>query len=650
MCGITGILTTQPGLRDRLESIAHGMNDCIVHRGPDDHGVWSDPAAGVSLGFRRLAIIDLTSAGHQPMQSASRRFTIVFNGEVYNYVELRAELKKCGAVFRSHSDTEVILAAFERWGIESAVKRFIGMFAIAVWDAERRSLSLIRDPLGKKPLYYALRSGLLTFASELKALVAGPQFDRTIDESALSAYLRYLYVPAPLTIFKSVRKLQPGSVLTIADVTQSPLPVPYWSIESAYRAGQATPFDGSDEEAVAGLRELLSDAVRLRMRSDVPMGALLSGGVDSSTVVALMQANASQPTRTFSISFPGTPHDEAHHAARIADVLGTRHTEMAVTGSDALAVVPKLPDLFDEPLADPSQVPTYLVCKLARQSVTVALTGDGGDEIFGGYERYIQGERLIARLQRVPRFIRQVAGAGIRSSSSRFWDRAYRGVAPLVDRSRRHRLAGQKIGKLGELLPHRTASAMYHSLVSAAWQNPADAMRDFPTGSTRVAESLAQWSDVPLFDRMMLVDQATYLPDDLLAKVDRASMAVSLEARVPILDRRVLEFSWRLRRDHKVRNGVGKWILRRVVDGYVPAALLDRPKTGFTVPIAEWLRGPLRSWADDLIAHDTARTDDLLSQEHVGNAWTELKSGRDERALAVWSVVMYRAWRQRWLA
>lgn len=650
MCGIAGILTTRGSLSNVLEPMARRMSDRLVHRGPDDEGVWADPSAGIALGFRRLSIIDLSAAGHQPMQSHSGRFTIVFNGEVYNYVELRRELEQVGVRFRGHSDTEVILAAFERWGIEPAVKRFVGMFAIAVWDAPRRRLFLIRDPLGKKPLYYSHTAGLLTFASELKALMAGPELDRTIDETALAAFLRYLYVPAPLTIFRGVRKLLPGTILSIDDVDgSSPTLTSYWSLEAAYAAGQSNPFEGSDSEVVTELRHLLSDAVRLRMRSDVPMGALLSGGVDSSAILALMQANATQPTRTFSISFPGTPHDEARHAARIADVLGAHHTEMAVTGEDALAVVPSLPDIFDEPFADPSQVPTYLVCKLARRNVTVALTGDGGDEVFGGYERYIQGERLIGGLQRVPRVIRQVAGAGIRSSSARFWDRAYQGVAPFVDRSGRHRLAGAKIGKLGQLLPQRTASGMYHSLLSAAWQDPSEALAHPSPAATRIEECLARRSDLPLLDRMMLVDQETYLADDLLAKVDRASMAVSLEARVPLLDRRVLEFSWRLKRHHKVRNGRGKWVLRQVLEGFLDPRLFDRPKTGFTVPIAEWLRGPLRSWADDTLFSGGAAHDSCLSLSGVRKAWSQLKEGHDERALSVWSVLMFQAWRQRWL-
>jgi asparagine synthase (glutamine-hydrolysing) len=649
MCGIAGVMTAADTREDALLRRVESMSACIRHRGPDDSGSWAEPRSGVAFGFRRLSIIDVSAAGHQPMASASGRFTIVFNGEVYNYVEIRQELERDGSGFRGHSDTEVILAAFERWGIAASVKRFIGMFAIAAWDAESRTLSLIRDRLGIKPVYYFHRPGLLTFGSELKALVGDPEFDRTIDESALTAYLRYLYVPAPLTIYRAARKLLPGHILTITDVVASlPEPVPYWSLDEVYRAGRAAPFEGSDEDAVDELRRLLSDAVRLRMRSDVPMGALLSGGIDSTTVVALMQANATQPTRTFSIGFPGTAHDEAADAARIAAALGTDHTEMSVTGDDALGVVPMLPDLFDEPFADPSQIPTYLVCRLARRDVTVALSGDGGDEVFAGYERYIQGERIIGALQRVPRAIRRVAGAGIRSSSAQFWDRAYRSVAPVIDRGGRHRLAGEKIRKLGNLLGGATESDMYRVLMSAAWQDPATRVSHEGAGSTRIEQLLARHRDLPLLDRMMLVDQQTYLADDLLAKVDRASMAVSLEARVPLLDHRVLELAWRFDRRLKVRDGRGKWALRQVLYGFVDPALVDRPKTGFSVPIGAWLRGPLRPWAEELLFGTVRGEDAWLSTERVRGAWLQLQRGGDEMALALWAAVMFQAWRARW--
>ena len=650
MCGIAGVITANSSGAERLVTNVTSMSNCLAHRGPDDSGVWTDPNHGVALGFRRLAIIDVSPAGHQPMSSASGRFTVIFNGEVYNYRELRRELEQQGCTFRGHSDTEVIVTLFERIGIQAAVRKFVGMFAIAAWDAQTRTLSLIRDRLGIKPLYYFHRPGFLAFGSELKAIASLPEFDRAIDASAVDAYLRYLYVPAPQTIYQHARKLLPGHILTIGDIGKTlETSIAYWSVEEAYAQGRQDPFNGSDAETVEELRRILSDAVQLRMRSDVPMGALLSGGIDSSTVVGLMQAGSTTPTRTFSIGFPGTAHDESEHAAAIARALGTNHTAFSVTGDDALSVVPLLPDMFDEPFADPSQIPTYLVCKLARQDVTVALSGDGGDEVFAGYERYIQGERLIGSLKGVAPAIRRMAGRGINSVSAASWERAYRTFAPLADRGGRHRLAGQKIAKLGNLLSQDTDGAMYRSLISAGWQDPPMARAPAQERS-RVDQRLEHYSGMPLLDRMMLVDQETYLADDLLAKVDRASMAVSLEARVPLLDHRVIEFAWKLDRGVKIRQGRGKWALRQVLYGMVDPALVDRPKTGFSVPLKEWLRGPLKGWAMDLLFDANVRRDEWMSATRLKAAWTALERGDDAQATALWTAVMFEAWRRRWVA
>ncbi len=625
------------------------MSARLVHRGPDDKGSWTEPSAGVAFGFRRLAIIDLTAQGHQPMSSASGRYTLVFNGEIFNYEQLRRPLEIEGWHFNGHSDTEVICAAFERWGIEVAVGKFIGMFAIAVWDAFDRRLSLIRDRLGIKPLFYYHRPGILTFGSELKALVAGPDFDATLDENALAAYLRYLYVPAPQTIYRHVRKLLPGHILSVSSVAESlPESVAYWSLSEAYCRGREDRFEGSDSEAIQELAELLTDAVRIRMRSDVPLGALLSGGIDSSTIVALMQANSSRPTRTFSIAFPGTDYDESIHAARIAKRLGTDHTEMAVTGDDALAIVPRLPELFDEPFADASQIPTHLVCKLARQDVTVALSGDGGDELFAGYDRYVQGERIIGGLRHVPSGIRKAVGAAVGAVSERTWDRTYRTAAGLMPGLAAHRSVGSKIRKLGSLLRHDSEDDMYRFLLSA-WQNPEDLLAQPGTSWSRVEEELSKTRTMPLLDRMMLLDQQTYLPDDLLAKVDRASMAVSLEARVPLLDHRVVEFAWRLKPEHKVRNGRGKWLLRQVLYGLVEPDLVDRPKMGFSVPIGDWLRGPLRDWAEELLFSNELESRRYLQLGKTRPGWDRLQSGDDKAALAFWAVLMFESWRRHWL-
>jgi asparagine synthase (glutamine-hydrolysing) len=647
MCGVAGVFASGGRSPEELERIALRMSGAIAHRGPDDDGVWVDPTAGVALGFRRLAIVDLSAQGHQPMRSASGRYIIIFNGEVYNHRILRRELESSGCSFRGHSDTEVILAAFDRWGIERAVRRFIGMFAIAVWDASRRELSLVRDRLGIKPLFVYQRDGLVSFGSELKALLAGPEFDRTVDTSALTSYLRYLYVPAPQSIFRYVVKLAPGHILTIADPT-APLPasVPFWAAETAARDGQAAQFSGGDEEAVAELEALLTDAVRLRMQADVPLGALLSGGIDSSAVVALMQASADRPVKTFTIGFDQHDFNEAAHARAVANHLGTDHTELHLTGADALAVVPRLAEMFDEPLADPSQIPTFLVCELARREVTVALTGDGGDELFGGYNRYIQGESLIEGFQRWPGLLRRFSASGLTSVSPRTWNRMRDTLRPVFPVAGRTRLLGEKMHKLGGLLRAESTQGMYRSLLSA-WQDPEELVVGGGGSAGNGDGSLESDSQLALMERMMLADQTSYLPDDLLAKVDRASMAVSLEARVPILDHRVVEFSWRLPRGFKVRDGRGKWILREILYKHVPRALVDREKMGFSVPLAQWLAGPLRTWAGDLLL--SGETEGFLRSTVVRREWDRFLAGDSSNAAGIWAVVMFRAWQDRWL-
>jgi asparagine synthase (glutamine-hydrolysing) len=581
------------------------------------------------------------------MRSASGRYIIIFNGEVYNHQTLRRELESSGCRFRGHSDTEVILAAFDQWGIERAVRRFIGMFAIAVWDASRRELSLIRDRLGIKPLFIYHRDGLVSFGSELKVLLAGPEFDRTLDRSALTSYLRYLYVPAPQSIFRHVVKLPPGHILTIADPT-APLPAstPFWSAGTAAREGQEAKFSGGDEDAIVELETLLTDAVRLRMEADVPLGALLSGGIDSSTVVALMQASAHRPVKTFTIGFDQQEFDEAAHARAVANHLGTDHTELRLTGADALAVIPRLAEMFDEPLADPSQIPTFLVCQLARRAVTVALTGDGGDELFGGYNRYISGERMITEFQRWPRLLRRFSATGATSLSPRSWNQVRNALRPVFPAAGRTRLLGEKMHKMGDLLRADSASGMYRSLLSA-WQDPENLVVGRSSNGSHDAILGANGS-LGLMERMMLADQTSYLPDDLLAKLDRASMAVSLEARVPILDHRVVELSWRLPRKFKVRDGRGKWILRQILYKHVPPGLVDREKMGFSVPLAQWLAGPLKNWAGDLLVSNDR--DGILRGEVVRREWDRFIAGDSTNSAGLWALVMFRAWQNRWLA
>jgi asparagine synthase (glutamine-hydrolysing) len=633
MCGFAGVLTRAAYGRDDLACHVRRMIGPIAHRGPDDSGVWADGDAGIAFGFRRLAILDRSPYGHQPMWSPSARFVAMFNGEVYNFAELRAELEGHGFRLRGQSDTEVVLAAFDHWGIASAVTRFVGMFAIAVWDVERRELSLVRDRLGKKPLYVYSEPGLVTFGSELKALAAGPAFDRTIDREALAAYFRYLYVPAPRSIFARAAKIPAGHILTIADAA-GPLPDsrPYWSLAEAARDGLAHPI-ACEREAIATLDALVADAVRARMVSDVPIGALLSGGIDSSTIVALMQESSPRPVRTYTIGFDDTAFDEAPQAARVAAHLGADHTELRIGGADARTLIPRLPNIFDEPFADPSQLPTFFVSQLARQHVTVALCGDGGDELFGGYNRYVYGTRMLPRVDRLPAVMRQWLAAGV--------DRV--GVDALDRFGGRF---GERVQKVGTLMTAASVGDMYRSLLSA-WQQPETIVRDVPRSPDLNERILNDAEPAGLLDRMMLADQLTYLPDDLLAKVDRASMAVSLEVRAPLLDHRVVELSWRLPQSLKLRGRVGKWALRQILYRRVPRHLVERPKMGFSVPIDGWLRGPLRQWAEERLTPD-ALADAGLDPAPVRRAWEDLQTGRRHSGASVWAVVMFQAWKERW--
>lgn len=649
MCGVAGLFGFPRRPRAALIELVERMSGAMTHRGPDDAGSWVDEHAGVALGFRRLAIIDLSANGHQPMRSASGRYTIVFNGEIYNHASLRAALAASGAPpFRGHSDTEVALAAFERWGVAGALPRFAGMFAIAVWDAHARALSLARDRMGKKPLFITALPGLVAFASELKALRHVPGFDDTLDRDAIASYLRFLYVPGPRSVFRQVRKLEPGHLLTIADPAAAlPAAEPFWSLAATAASKQQVPFRGSDAHAVDALETLLRDAVGTRMCADVPLGAFLSGGIDSSTVVALMQAQAGRPVRTFSVGFDVPEHNEAHHAAAVARHLGTAHTEIMLTGRDALDVVPRLATIYDEPFADASQIPTWLMCREARREVTVALSGDGGDEVFGGYNRYVHGARMMRGLGRVPRPARRLVAAGIGAVGTDRWDRAYRVVAPVIPPPMRHRLPGHKLHRLGRLMGATGDAAMYRALVSQ-WQHPERVVTGAGEHRDAVDAAMVGSGVRGLLSRMMLADQSSYLVEDQMTKVDRASMAVSLEVRVPLLDHRVVEFAWGLPEPLKVRDGVGKWVLRQVLYRHVPAALVEREKMGFSVPVGAWLRGPLREWAESLLAPERLSAGDLLSPAPVRCEWHRLLRGDDQLALGLWAVLMLQQWREQW--
>ncbi len=641
MCGIAGILTSEAGAREPLERIAGAMADSLAHRGPDDHGVWSDPEAGIALSQRRLSIVDLSPAGHQPMISADGRFIITYNGEVYNFQELRRELEAKGVTFRGHSDTEVMLEAFSIHGIAPTMKRLIGMFTIGVWDRHKRTLTLMRDRLGIKPLYWAKFGNLFLFGSELKALRAHPGWTPRIDGNAVAAFMRHNYIPAPHTIYEGVHKLEPGCVLTLPWGGE-PIIDRFWDARVVAKAGLADPIQASDKELTDQLENLLRDAVGRRMVADVPVGAFLSGGIDSSTVVALMKAANAGPVRTYTIGFENSGFDEAEHAAAVARHIGTDHTQLTVTAKDALDVVPKLSEFYDEPFADSSQIPTYLVSAMTRRHVTVALSGDGGDELFAGYNRYQLATRTWRALALLPRSLRSAMSGAITRISADRWSK----LLAFLPAQMRFGQIGDKLHKLASVLSVDDDNALYRRLVTH-WE-PADIM----PGALEAKGML--WNpqvtaDFPgLLERMQFLDLVTYLPDDILTKVDRASMAVALEARVPLIDHRVVDFAWRLPRAAKLRGGVSKWLLRQVLDRHVPKAMIDRPKMGFGIPLAEWLRGPLKDWAEHLLGEQRLCEVGLVDAARVRQVWAAHLSGQRNHEYMLWNVLMLESWRERW--
>ncbi len=639
MCGIAGFWTTACD-DDAARTAVTRMTDALVHRGPDASGAWIDASRGLALGHRRLSIVDLSALGHQPMVSAAGRFWLVFNGEIYNHRALRASLQAQGVVFRGHSDTEVLLALIERDGFESALGQCVGMFAIALWDRETSRLSLARDRFGEKPLYVGRCHGGLAFASELAALRTLPGVSSDIEPAALAAYLRHGYVPAPMSMLRDVVKLEPGTIATFtAPVFGTEQTTRYWSVREAAAAGLATPHVGTDATRVEQLDVLLRAAVADQMVTDVPLGAFLSGGIDSSLIVALMQAQSARPVRTFTIGFRESAFDEAPHAEAVARHLGTEHTTMFVTAQDALDVIPRLPSIYSEPFADSSQIPTVLVSKLARAHVTVALSGDGGDELFGGYSRYPLAMRAWPRLTRVPHAMRKATRAMVTSVGAVAWNRVL-GPMGLVKRG----VTGDRLHKLATLIDTRNFPDFYLHLVSA-WRHPQDLLPGVLEHDTAIRAPFQSGRGGLLAD-MMFRDQVSYLPDDILVKVDRAAMAASLETRAPLLDHRVAEFAWQLPAHCWQRDRQGKWIVRQVLDRYVPRTLIDRPKQGFGVPIAEWLRGPLRDWADDLLSPDALRHDGIFRVEPVLQTWKEHRDGSRNWAPSLWHLLMFQAWRR----
>ncbi|MBQ26652.1 MAG: asparagine synthase (glutamine-hydrolyzing) [Nitrospiraceae bacterium] len=638
MCGFAGFL----GVGKCNENTLHRMAATLHHRGPDDHGVWYCQSSGMGFAHSRLSILDLSHAGYQPMVSSSGRYVIAFNGEIYNHLALRVELEQGGHVpnWRGHSDTETLLMGFDVWGIEGTVQKSVGMFAFGVWDKDARTLTLGRDRLGEKPLYYGWQDGIFLFGSELKALKAHPAFKAEIDRNALAALMRYSYIPEPLSIYHDIHKLLPSALLTVTAGEHSECkPSLYWSLLDVASKGLQRPFLGSDSEAIECLEARLSDAVSLQQIADVPLGVVLSGGIDSSMIVALMQAQASRPIQTFTIGFSDYQYNEAVHASAVARHLGTDHTELYVSPEEARAVIPRLPVLYDEPFADSSQIPTFLVSQMARRSVTVSLSGDGGDELFGGYNRYTWTRKIL----NVPVPLRQMLKVGIAVLSPSQWDRLYVALQTVYPGAPKMHLVGDKAYKLASVLSAVSGEEIYQHLVSIWSDSIGPVVGEYDGKAlSHICEELLYF-DAPEH-RMMALDAVTYLPGDILCKVDRASMGASLETRVPFLDHRVVEFAWSLPLHMKIRNGKGKWILRQLLNKYVPNELTERPKMGFSVPIGTWLRGPLREWAEDLLDDSALQKKGFFNPVPIRKKWAEHLSGHRNWQYHLWNVLMFQAW------
>jgi asparagine synthase (glutamine-hydrolysing) len=641
MCGIAGFFNPPTSCPSHeMNAIVTAMTDAIILRGPDDAGAWVESASGIALGHRRLSILDLSPLGHQPMSSADGRFIIVFNGEIYNFQDLRAELEPLGHTWRGHSDTEIMLAAFRQWGVIAATQRFNGMFAFAVWDKQERVLHLARDRMGEKPLYYGWIGETFVFASELKALKRFPGFNAAVDREALTSLLRFNYIPDPLCIYQGFKKLPPAAMLSLKAPSERPQPGYYWSLPHVVERGLDNPFKGTEAEAIDTFESMLKKAVGMRMISDVPLGAFLSGGIDSSLIVAMMQKQSARPVRTFTIGFHEKQYNEAEIAKSVAKHLGTEHTEMYVTGEDALNVIPQLPALYDEPFADYSQIPTHLVCKMARQHVTVALSGDAGDELFGGYERYAMGRSLHSKFAWMPPAMKKMAAAALTVMPAGAMNSV---GAKLLPKSKRHIPVGDKLHKLAEVVAAPGMETLYLNLMSY-WKKPTDIVIDGKDPVTAITNTKS-WPRVSDFThRMMYLDMETYLPGDILTKVDRAAMGVSLEGRIPLLDTNLIEFAWSIPYSMKVRDGKGKWLMRETLYRHVPKTMIDRPKQGFGIPLEIWLRGPLREWAEDLLSESRLKREGFFHPDPIRQKWQEHLSGTRNWHFYLWDILMFQAW------
>ncbi|MBN1141399.1 MAG: asparagine synthase (glutamine-hydrolyzing) [Deltaproteobacteria bacterium] len=660
MCGIAGFIDfSRSGDRDGQTAAVNAMTTAISHRGPDDLGAWLDPDTGIALGHRRLSIIDLSREGSQPMVSPCGRYVIVYNGEIYNFQALRRTLdqEEGGFPWRGRSDTEVLLAAIARWGLEKALQSFIGMFAFALWDRAEKTLTLARDRIGEKPLYYGWMDNVFLFGSELKALMAHPRWRGSIDRDALTLFLQYNFIPVPHTIFQRVFKIEPGTFAILPGAQSSghapssgPLPCrSYWDLRTVAEQGVTRPFPGNETEAVRHLDTLLRDAVSLQMVADVPLGAFLSGGTDSSTVVALMQSQSSRPVRTFTIGFDEPGYNEAERAKAVARRLGTDHTELYVTPKDALEVIPLLPTLYDEPFADASQIPTFLVSRMTRQHVTVSLSGDGGDELFGGYNRYLLTRNLWRRFGWIPPWCKITIRRLFQTFPASWIDRGLGWLGPEINRYGRAGKVSDKLRKFFSVWEAASPEALYDNLTSH-WHQLESLVPGARVPSTRLT-SLDDRPQLPdMLDRMMYLDQIGYLPEDILVKVDRAAMAVSLESRIPLLDHRIVEFAWTVPLALKFRQGEGKWLLRQVLNRYLPQDLIQGPKRGFAVPLGDWLKGPLRDWGETLLDEKRLKLEGFLNPEPVRTIWQEHRSGKYSWHYRLWDILMFQAWLEKFAA
>ncbi len=649
MCGFCGFLSSGQLSKsvDNAQQTIKQMTDAIANRGPDDDGSWIDDQHNLALGHRRLSIIDLSQAGHQPMTSHHERYVIAFNGEIYNFQDIRKEINEQAEYqWRGHSDTEVILAAVECWGVESTLKRLVGMFAFSLWDKEEEVLYLARDRMGEKPLYYGWQGGSFMFGSELKSLRAHPAWQGEINRNALSSYLRHNYVPAPYSIYSGINKLIPGTYLKLSQqqvkTQELPEPIIYWSIDGAVKSGLDDPFTGTPEQAVSELDGLLRQSIEGQMIADVPLGAFLSGGIDSSTVVALMQDSSDRPVNTFSIGFHEDGYNEAQHASLVAKHLKTNHTELYVTAKQARDVIPKIPSLYDEPFADSSQIPTYLVSEMARKEVTVSLSGDAGDELFCGYGRYQRGNDLWQKINKIP--LRKLIGSTLKGLPSSLLNSVFFWADRYLNGAESPGEVAYKIKIIARMLQADNKYDLYYHMLSQ-WKDP-DSIVIGATETSSIFHEAEKFSDRFKDDRdgFMYIDQHSYLPDDILTKVDRAAMGVSLEGRIPMLDHRLIEFAWRLPTSIKVRDGQEKWPLRQVLYQHVPASLIDRPKMGFGVPIDSWLRNELKPWAEELLNEKRLQDEGFFKPELIRLMWNEHQTGKRDWHYPLWVVLMFQQW------